>query len=487
MRRRLTAALIAVLFLLTFPSSGRLAAKSALVTRIGNNSEGATLLSNGPGEAQVAILDGYDVLVVPVGGNGKAPAHKLFDVKAHQWADHPAGIAYLGVEQNFVFDDQGSLDELVVTNSGGRLLPSRPIQYLPGTPAVIATEGMMYLGAGTAFPDRLARAVFLDDLTPSIEIMTRGGTVLQEIPVGPPIDYITGLAYLQSGSFVVSNASASLWTVALDGTVTAGPVDVEGVGDVEALVALSDGRIYAGDYSAGKLFAFDAGLGRQQSLDRSYEIGIGLSRALDAVWDPVTSGLVANGIGRELLQAETSVVSPRLDSKELLFQHLDTFGLTMLGDGSLATCQIFGPARLLHYSRAGVLLDSMNLTTIPGLPPARCRAVAYLSSIDGYALVLRGGGARVQTVYFVSRAGVFLGSVVAPSLIFSMSVQPDGPGNQVLVWSAPNQLLTYDSAGTLLSTRTLDTGPLVAPLGFTALPGGHYGLLDGNNSEVAIF
>ncbi len=485
MRRPIAAAPTALFFLLTFASSGSLSAKGTLVKRLGNNTEGATLVSNGPGEAQIALIDGYDVLVVPVGGRGKASAHKIFDVKAHQWAAFPSGIAYLAAERNFVFDDQGSFDELIVTNAGGHLLPSRSIQYLPGTPAVIATEGMVYLGPDTAFPDTLARAVWFEDFTPSIEIMTRAGVVLQEIPVGPPVDYITGLTYVSSGAFLVSNASADIWTVALDGTVTAGPVVVAGVGDVEGLVAHPDGRVFASDYTAGTLFAFDANLGRQPTRDRSYAIGIGLSRAFDAVWDPATGGFVINGLGRELVQAETAVVSPRLDSKEVLFQHFDTFGLTMLGDGSLATCQIFGPARLLHYSRSGVLLDEMNLTTIPGLPPAKCRAVAYLSSIDAYAMVLRGAG-RTRTVHFVSRAGVHLGSFDAPSRIFSLSVPPDGAGDQLLVWSAP-QLLTYDPAGTLLSTRTLDTGSLAAPSGFASLPGGSYALLDASNSEVAIF
>src|SRR5207247_1897076 len=187
--------LIALALVLLSPSA-KLSAKATLVKRIGNNAEGATLVSNGAGQAQIALIDGYDVLVVPVGGNGKAPAHKIFDVKSHQWTGFPSGIAFLGVEKNFAFDDQGSYDEIVVFNSGGHQLPSRPVQYLPGTPAVIATEGMVYLGADTAFPDTLARAVWFEDFTPSIEIMTRAGVVLREIPVGPPVDYITGLPYL---------------------------------------------------------------------------------------------------------------------------------------------------------------------------------------------------------------------------------------------------------------------------------------------------
>jgi hypothetical protein len=484
----MTAAPIGLSLLLALSAPVGLSAKSksTQAKRLGNNTEGATLVSHGHGEAKIALLDGYDVLVVNVGGKSKAPAHKAFDVKAHPWAAFPSGIAYLGVEKNYVFGDQGSFDALVVTNSGGHLLPTRPIQYLPGTPAVIATEGLLYLDENSAFPDTIGRAVWFEDFTPSIEIMTRQGVVLQEIPVGPPVDYITGLTYLSSGAFLVSNASPNIWTVALDGTVTGGPAVVAEAGDIEGLVALADGRVYAGDYTAGRLFGFDADLVRQASLDRSYAVGLGLSRTIDAVWDPTTGGFIMNGLGREHAQFETSAVSEGLDSKQVLFQHPDTFGLAILGDGSLATCQVFGPARVLHHSRTGALLDELNLTTIPGLPPARCRAVAYLSSIDAYAIVLRGGGARPVTVYLVSRAGVLLGSFVTPAPIQVLSVPPDGAGDQLLVWGLPD-LFTYDASGTLLSTRTPNTGRLFAPVGFAAMPGGGYALFDPNNSEAAIF
>lgn len=486
--RRFIACVGTALFVVSFSPFASLSARNTSAKRLGNNAEGATLVSNGPGEAKVAVIDGYDVLVVPAGGRGKAPAHPLFDVKAHEWALFPSGIAYLGREKNFVFGDQGSLDELVVTNSGGHFLPTRPIQYLPGTPAVIGAEGMVYLGAHTAFPDTLARAVFYDDGTPAIEIMTRAGVVQQEIPIvglPPEENYVTGLTYATTGQFLISTASPNIWTVSLDGAVTAGPVAVAEAGDVEGLVALPDGRVYASDYTAGMLFGLDANLARQPSLDRSYEIGVGLSRTFDAVWDPTTGDLLVNALDRDHAAAEIASVSLHLDSKEVLFQNALTFGLTILGDGSLATCQFFGPARILHYSRTGVLLDELNLTTIPGLLPQRCGTIAYLASIDAYALRLRGPG-QGQTVYVVSRAGVLFGSFTVPVPISALSTRPDSGGERLLVWGPP-QLFTYDPSGTLLSTRTLDTGPIVAPFGFAALPHGRYALLDPNNSEVAIF
>src|SRR5438445_7252516 len=49
--------------------------------RIGNNTEGATLVTAGPFAEQVALLDGYDVLAVPVEGRGRTAPRKLFDLK----------------------------------------------------------------------------------------------------------------------------------------------------------------------------------------------------------------------------------------------------------------------------------------------------------------------------------------------------------------------------------------------------------------------
>jgi hypothetical protein len=233
------------------------------------------------------------------------------------------------------------------------------------------------------------------------------------------------------------------------------------------------------------LFALDETLAREPSLDRSYAIGVGLTRGFDAVWDPTTGGLLVSALDRDHGAAVIASVSLSLDSRDVLFQNAPTFGLTVLGDGSLATCQFFGPPRILHFSRTGVLLDELNLTTIPGLPPQRCGTIAYLASIDAYALRLRGPG-QGQTVYVVSRAGVFVGSFTVPAPILAMSTRPGGAGDRLLVWGPP-QLFTYDPLGTLISTNTLDTGSIVLPFGFAALPDGHYALLDPNSSEVAIF
>jgi hypothetical protein len=486
MRQLLVAGPITLIVLLSFAGGG-VSAKSATARRLGNNSEGSTLISTG-GRVELAVLDGYDVFAVNLASNPNARLRKLFDVSAHAWSNFPSGIAYLSGENAFAFGDQGSPDEIVVFNANGRVIDVRPVQYLPGTPPVLGTETLLGLDAGAPFPNTLARVVFLADGTPSIEIMTPAGVVLHEIAVvGLPPDetYVTGLAFVSPDRFLVTTASPNIWPVALDGTVAGGPVAVSEASDIEGIVALPNGGVYANDYTAGVLWALDASLARRPSLDRHFEVGLGLTRAFDAVWDPLTGGLIVNALDRDHASFETAVVSGDLKSRQVLFPHDITPGLAMLGDGSLATCQFFGPAAVLHYSRSGVLLDSLSLLTVPGLPPVRCMSIAYLSSIDAYALRLR-GAARAQTVYLVSRAGVFLGSFTVAAPIVTLATSPGSNGDHLLVWGPP-QLRTYGVSGALLSTQTLQTAPLVAPAGFAALPGGGYALLDPNNSEVAIY
>jgi hypothetical protein len=486
MRRRLVVGSIA-LFVLLVGAGGGVSAKNTTVKRLGNNSEGTTLISKG-GVVELAVLDGYDVLAVNVAANPNARLRKLFDISGHAWATFPSGIAYLSSENAFAFGDQGSPDEIVVTNTAGHVVDVRPVQYLPGTPPVLGTETLLGLDAGAPFPNTIARVVFLADGSASIEIMTPAAVVLHEIPIvglPPEESYVTGLAFVSPDRFLVSTASPNIWPLALDGTVTGGPVAVSEASDVEGIVALPNGSIYANDYTAGVLFAFDANLVRKPSMDRHFEIGLGLSRGIDAVWDPLTGGLIVHALDRDHAAFDTALVSGDLKSRQMLFQLDLTPGLAMLGDGSLATCQFFGPAAILRHSRSGVLLDTLSLTTIPGLPPVRCMSIAYLSSIDAYALRLR-GAARAQTVYLVSRAGVFLRSFTVPEPIVTLATSPDSNGDRLLVWGLP-QLRTYGVSGALISTKTLQTAPLLAPIGFAALPGGGYALFDPNNSEVAIY
>ena len=460
--------------------------------RLGNNSEGATTITNGRYANNVAILDGYDVIAVPTEGNGKARAQKLFDVKTIPWVSFPSGIAYIPSERSFVFDDQGDLTDLQVVSEAGAVQAPRPITFLPDYPAeaIGAAEGLAYLPQASPWPDAIARAVwFPDDLNPAhIEVLSRDGVVLKEIGVSLPPEeaYITGLAYLGKDGFLVTTADNNMWHVALDGSVT-GPVNVPDATGIEGLATLPDGRVYAADYTLGRLLAFDKNLRRDLGRDRSYEIGVGLSRAFDGFWDTSTGAWALLGLDRDHIQTTIALVSASLGARTLLF-HLPGFfsGLAAGPGGTVATCPFDAPG-IGVYSRSGSLVSTIDFTTVVGMPARRCQTIAYLPSLDAYAVkVVR--RANRQRVFVVSTSGVLLRTLVVPSPISALTSPPEA-SSTVGVWQPfIGTYETYDaSTGALLSAASIGLAPLLQPAGFIAGPNGSYALLDGNDSEMAVF
>jgi hypothetical protein len=259
---------------------------------------------------------------------------------------------------------------------------------------------------------------------------------------------------------------------------------VDGAVGIEALTAVPGGRVFAAGYTGGALLAFDNRLRRDQSGDRPFPIGLGISRSFDAVWDPVSGGWAMQGLDRTA-QEFVATVTPTLDSKTSLFQipGLST-GLTELPDGSFAVCKL-GRREIDHYSRSGALLGTIDLVAA-GLPPRRCTTLAYLPALDAYAVNL---ARRPLDVFVVSAGGTSLGSFTASAPIATVAAAPDGPGDDVLAWEPMTSTLETFHApdGALLSQRALDVGPIIAPFGFAAGPGGTYALLDGNDSELAVF
>jgi hypothetical protein len=473
---------------LALAAAGGLAHAGATVdVRLGNNTEGTTRITNGPNANQVAALDGYDVVGIPVEGNGRTQPHMLFDVRSVPWGAFPSGIAYIPTDKTFVFDDQGNLDALTFVDGSGHEIATTPITYRPDSPPVFSAEGLEYLPAGSAFPDTIARAIW-DGTTAYIEIISRSGVVQRDIPLALPADesYVTGLTYLQSGRFLVSTGNPNIWTIGLDGSVLAGPTSLANAADIEGLTALPSGRVLAADYTAGTLFSFDSNLNRDPARDRQFPIGPGVSRSFDAAWDPVPGSFAVLGLDRDHQAPVVADVSNDLTSLTRLFHPLaPSIGLTVLPDGSAATCRFAG-RRLDHYGRDGTLLSSLDLGTVGGgLPARRCTTLAYLPAIDGYALGLA-GAANQNTVFLVSSAGVFLGSFSAQGP-FVLSAPPGGTGNVVDVATIDWTVRTYDTTGTLVAQRSLATGNLVQPNGYAAGPGGSYALLDANDSELAIF
>ena len=488
MRLRLA---LTMLFTLAFAST----ANAGLIVdkRLGNNTEGATTISNGRYANHIAVIDGYDVIAIPTEGRDHTAPQKLFDVKSIPWAAFPSGIAYLPTERSFVFDDQGDLTDLQVVSDTGAVQPARPITFLPDYPAdaIGAAEGLAYLPQGSPWPDAIARAAwFPDDANPAhIEVLSRTGTVLTEIPVPLPPEeaYITGLAYLGKDGFLISTADNNMWRVTLGG-VAVSPINVPEAAGIEGLAPLPDGRVFAADYGLGTLLAFDKNLQRDPARDRAYPIGVGLTRSTDGFWDPAANNWVLMGLDRDHLQTTVATVSPSLDAKTTLF-HIAGFtsGLAEGPGRTVATCPFSAP-EVVIYSRAGLLVSTINFTTVAGMPARRCQTLAYLPDLDAYAVKVVGRLNRTR-IFVVSRSGTLLRTITTGGAsVFALSRPPAG-STTLDVWEAfAGVYETYDAAsGSLLSRTPVDPTPLLEPGGFIAGPNGSYALLDGNDSEMGVF
>jgi hypothetical protein len=448
--------------------------------RLGNNTEGATLITAGPFAGQVAVLDGYDVIAVRVTG-AAAGASKLFDIRALLPEGNPSGITYIPAAREFVFDIQGQWDSLWVTDERGAPRDPRPVTYLPGfDPGSIASaEGMTHLPHGSPLPDRIARAIYIATSTAAwaqIEVLTVEGVVEQEIKLGPPLAeaYVLGIAFLPPDGFLVSTDAAELWTIGLDGQVRSGPVTAPGLPMVEALVRLENGRVFAAAYSAGKLTALDATLARDPTVDRQFTIGPGLSRAITGVWDPVTECYLLLGMDRGLSDVLAAVPPSRAVADVLFPTSVPHMSIARLPDeDAFALGRAFAPHGVDIVGRDGAIREQIEVSAIAGLPNRRVSALAYLPATRQFAMIMR---KHPNTLWLVSRAGVLDGSFKIPAPGLLQAIGEDGQ-DRLRIWAPPN-LRTVDLAGNVLASTQPSIEGLVNPWGYVAGPNGQAMLLD---------
>jgi hypothetical protein len=473
--------------------------------RVGNNTEGATLVTAGPFAEHVAVLDGYDVIAVPVEGRGRTNPQKMFDIKGLGIIGNASGIVYVPSERAFLFNDNGQPDTLLATDERGHPLPARPITYRPEVPFVFEAEGMTYLPPDSPFPDRIARVVFVPPFFAlNIEILTRAGVVEKEIPLGSPFDtgelYPPGLAYDHfSQSFVLSGepvlASSAgpgeFWRVGLDGSLRSGPILAAGGAalSLEALAELRDGRIVAADYAEGKLRAFNRDLTSDPSGERDFRIGVGVSRPGGGVYDPLTrryalSQVVAAGI---FLREGVAEITSSLDSASRLFGFDGTFepriGIAYIPeDDAFAMGHVFGGRGIDIFRRDGRVLDTIDFSTIPGIPRGSVSGLAYRPRTRQFAVTMF---QFPNQVFLVSRARTLDGTLNIPVGTSIQYVSQAGQ-DRLLLWSAPT-LSTYDWAGNLLAKKNLPVDGLVFPTVFIAGPGNGFAILDSVDSEVVVY
>src|SRR3954469_14530708 len=99
--------------------------------RLGNSTEDIAYIGSG----QMAVLDGYDLLTVPVAPTVDPRANKvqkLFDVRGLAIQDAPRGVAYLATEGLFAFDDIRRRSTILLADRRGGAQGERTLQYPAG-------------------------------------------------------------------------------------------------------------------------------------------------------------------------------------------------------------------------------------------------------------------------------------------------------------------------------------------------------------------
>jgi hypothetical protein len=99
--------------------------------RLGNSTEDISYLGNN----QMAVLDGYDLLNVPLGGTPQDPRgrpRKLFDVRGLAVTGAPRGVAFLAAEGLYAFNDLRRRSTILLAGAKGEPAGERTLQYPAG-------------------------------------------------------------------------------------------------------------------------------------------------------------------------------------------------------------------------------------------------------------------------------------------------------------------------------------------------------------------
>lgn len=463
--------------------------------RLGNQTEDITFVSNGPWANNVAILDGDQV-------GGITRGHKprvLFGLFQLGIRISPRGIVFMPPETLFAVNDGTEVSTMFLVDSHGQAEGTRTIQYMNGFLPDF-TEGMAYIPEDSAnFPDDLILAANSFSLNQAfLEIMQRNGLVVNEIPIDPSITtYITGVAFHAPDRILISSGNL-IWDLDFNGNVVAGPVSVDGTGDIEGLVQISNGQIAAADYDAATLFMFDQNLNRLPQEDRHYKIGLGVSATVGIAWNADTNQhLVAhNGFSPAETQEIVSI-PPTLDSAtQVVNLAADGFAgnqnLAYLPDKHLIAAGSRATQQILLFDNHGNLAGQIDVSAFGApigldyIPTTKQFAVSFRQSpmvVD----VLDSKGSLVRSMDFSSTA---LDRVV--SVTYFNPSDPSGGEFMLLGGSGANLAVITDFQGNVKSQFNYrEALGVINPSDVAAITTGAqkgaFSLVDNGDSELVVF
>ena len=353
--------------------------------RLGNNTEDITFIGNGPLAGTIGVLDGSGVLGISP-NHGK---HELFNLRRLGVSFGANGLTYVKSSNLFALADGIQPTTLFLADDHGQSKGTRKIRYLDNfLPDWL--EGLSYVPKKAQnFPDHilLSAIVFVPQQS-RIEVLRKDGLVEAEIIPAEPLgsSYITGVGYLAPDRILVADIS-DIWEIDFAGNILAGPVAIDGTGDIEGVAQLSNGDIVAADYEAGKVFFFDKNLNRLQGKDRNYKVGVGVSIPSGVAWNSDTNQHLVAHPG--FTPQATEIVSiPRglnsgtqvVDLAKYAFNGREK--LTYLPDEHLiAAANRNNPKAIVLFDSSGSLVEQIDVSAL-----GRPNAITYIPTTKQFAV-----------------------------------------------------------------------------------------------------
>ena len=386
--------------------------------RLGNATEDITYLGNG----QMAVLDGYDLLLVPLASatDPRIRTRKLFDVRGLAVTGAPRGVAYLASEGLYAFNDLRKRSTILLASGRGEPAGERTLQYpagfSPDQPEAIDAMPVVQ-GLNKSETLLVSAITFAPELQSRLELFTRLGStyrsareVLPPDPVGP--SFVSGAAFVPASALSRTEAG---FLVGFDNIIAL--LDAKGAVilsaeipealSVEGVAQTETGAIVAADVFAGKLFFFDKKLKRTPELDRDYRIGFGVVSPLGLAWDDLFNRHLVLGAAPDAgptAQRVTAVTPDLASAKQAIDLDAQGFArgrrMTYIPEENLtAVAHQTGPRAILLFDKEGNLAETLDVSAV-GSPSA----IAYIPSRREFALRVT-GAANAKTLFILSRDG----------------------------------------------------------------------------------
>lgn len=424
--------------------------------RLGNSTEDISYIGNG----QMAVLDGYDLLLVPLAQitDPRVKTRKLFDVRGLAVTDAPRGVAYLATEGLYAFNDLRRRSTILLAGARGDAAGERTIQYPKGfAPDQVEGIDTMTVAQGLGKTDLLlvSAITFGPELESRLETFTRVGQtyrVAREVMPPDPVgtSFVSGAAFVSAGAltrtesgFIVGSDNVVALLDAAGNIIVSKEIpealSVEGVAQTET------GAIVAADIFAGKLFFFDKKFNRTPELDRSYRIGFGVASPNGLAWDALFERHLVLGLAPENgpnAQQVTGVDPSLASTKQAIDLTAQGFTrgrrMTYIPEENLtAVAHQTGPRAILLFDKEGNLAETLDVSAV-GSPSA----IAYIPSRREFAVRIT-GTANAKTLFIFSRNGQFSRTVeLSATGITSIAAlthfgAASGGEGQLLVLDAP--------------------------------------------------